>query len=144
MNNWDKKFMKMASDISEWSKDKNRKVGAVIVDTDNNVLSIGYNGIPRGCNDDIPFRYERPEKYLYFEHAERNAIFAAARNGVKLKDSIIYINLFCCADCARAIIQSGIKKVVSPPPDLEHPIWGSHFKAAIEMLEEAKVEIKCI
>lgn len=141
MENWDKKFIKLSKHISDWSKDKNKKVGAVIVDADNVVLSMGYNGIPRGCNDTEECRYERPTKYLFTEHAERNAIYHAARHGVSLKGCKMYVTLFPCADCARAMIQSGITKLIAPEPNLEHDVWGEHFKAAIQMMEEAKIQI---
>ena len=141
MENWDKKFIKLSSHVSTWSKDKNKKVGAVIVDNDNIVLSMGYNGIPRGCDDTDESRYERPIKYLFTEHAERNAIYHAARHGVSLKDCKLYVTLFPCADCARAMIQSGITKLIAPEPNLNHEVWGDHFKAAIQMMEEAKIEI---
>ena len=68
MNNWDIKFIQLAKDIAEWSKDTNRKNGAVIVDSENAVVSVGYNGFPKGCDDNIPSRYEKPDKYLFFEH----------------------------------------------------------------------------
>lgn len=141
MENWDKKFIKLSKHISDWSKDKNKKVGAVIVDNDNIVLSMGYNGIPRGCDDSDECRYERPTKYLFTEHAERNAIYHAARHGVSLKNCKMYVTLFPCADCARAIIQSGITKIIAPEPNLEHEVWGTHFKAAIQMMEEANIQI---
>lgn len=141
MENWDKKFIKLSKHISDWSKDKNKKVGAVIVDADNVVLSMGYNGIPRGCDDTQECRYERPTKYLFTEHAERNAIYHAARHGVSLKGCKMYVTLFPCADCARAMIQSGITKLIAPEPNLEHDVWGEHFKAAIQMMEEAKIQI---
>lgn len=142
MNNWDIKFIEEARLVATWSKDTNRKNGAVIVNTDNIVLSQGYNGFPIGCDDSIKCRYEQPYKYLYTEHAERNAIYFAARTGVSLKDGIMYTTMFPCADCARAMIQSGIVKLISPAPDVEHEKWGPHFKAALIMLEEAKVEIE--
>jgi dCMP deaminase len=141
MENWDKKFIKLSSHVSTWSKDKNKKVGAVIVDNDNIVLSMGYNGIPRGCDDTDESRYERPIKYLFTEHAERNAIYHAARHGVSLKDCKLYVTLFPCADCARAMIQSGITKLIAPEPNLDHEVWGEHFKAAIQMMEEANIKI---
>ncbi len=144
MDSWDKKLIKLCQHISGWSKDKNRKVGAVIVDNDNVVLSMGYNGIPRGCDDSIECRYDRPIKYLYTEHAERNAIYHAARHGVSLKGCRLYVTLFPCADCARALIQSGITKIIAPEPDLTHEVWGEHFKAAIQMMEEANIELKLI
>ena len=144
MDKWDKKFIKLCMFISEWSKDKNKKVGAVIVDDDNVVLSMGYNGIPKGCDDNIECRYEKPIKYLFTEHAERNAIYHAARHGISLKGCRIYVTLFPCADCARAIIQSGIKKIIAPEPNINHEVWGDHFKASIQMMEEANIEIKLI
>lgn len=141
MEKWDKKFIKLSKHVSVWSKDKNKKVGAVIVDSDNIVLSMGYNGIPRGCDDTDESRYERPTKYLFTEHAERNAIYHAARHGVSLKECKMYVTLFPCADCARAMIQSGITKLVAPEPNLNHEVWGEHFKAAIQMMKEANVEV---
>lgn len=141
MEKWDKKFIKLSNHISDWSKDKNKKVGAVIVDNDNIVLSMGYNGIPRDCDDSDETRYERPKKYLFTEHAERNAIYHAARHGVSLKDCKMYVTLFPCADCARAMIQSGITKLIAPEPNLEHDVWGDHFKASIQMMEEANIEV---
>jgi dCMP deaminase len=144
MGNWDNKFIELSNLVASWSKDTNTKVGAVIVDEDNIVLSMGYNGFPRGCDDSIECRYEKPHKYLYTEHAERNALYHAARHGVSLKGCSIYVTMFCCSDCARGIIQSGIKRVVAPTPDVDHEKWGEHFKAAIRMLEEAKVEISLI
>jgi dCMP deaminase len=144
MGSWDSKFVELSNLVASWSKDTNTKVGAVIVDTDNIVLSMGYNGFPRGCDDTKEDRYEKPIKYLYTEHAERNALYHAARHGVSLKGCTLYVTLFCCADCARGIIQSGITKVVAPKPDVEHVKWGEHFKAAIDMLNEANVEIKLI
>jgi len=144
MGSWDNKFIELSNLVASWSKDTNTKVGSVIVDKDNIVLSMGYNGFPRGCDDTIEDRYDKPQKYLYTEHAERNALYHAARHGVSLKGCSIYITMFCCADCARGIIQSGIQRVIAPKPDVEHVKWGSHFKAAIDMLEEANVEINLI
>jgi dCMP deaminase len=144
MGNWDNKFVELSNLVASWSKDTNTKVGAVIVDEDNIVLSMGYNGFPRGCDDSIECRYEKPHKYLYTEHAERNSLYHAARHGVSLKGCTMYVTMFCCSDCARGIIQSGIKRVVAPTPDVDHEKWGEHFKAAICMLEEANVEISLI
>ena len=142
MSNWDKKFIELSRHVSGWSKDISRKVGAVVVDEDKIVLSMGYNGFPRGCDDDIESRFERPTKYLYTEHAERNAIYHASRHGVKLKGCVMYTTLFPCADCTRAIIQSGISSIVTSPPDLSHNQWGNHFKASIEMLKESGIKIR--
>ena len=142
MKNWDLKFIEQARLVAEWSKDTNRKNGAVIVNADNIVLSQGYNGFPIGCDDSDKTRYEKPRKYMFTEHAERNALYFAARNGVSLKGSRMYMTMFPCADCARGMIQCGITKIIAPTPDVEHPTWGEHFKVALVMLEEANVEIE--
>lgn len=104
------KHMNLARFIAnEYSKDRSTKVGCVVIGPGDNVLSTGYNGIARGVKDDVEERHQRPEKYKWFEHAERNAIFNAARNGIKLQGSSIYVtSLITCIDCARGIIQSGI------------------------------------
>ncbi len=141
MNNWDLKFLGLAQYIAEWSKDTNRKVGAVIVDQDNIVLSNGYNGFPRGCDDTVDARYEKELKFYFTEHAERNALYHAARHGVSLKGCSIYVTTFPCSDCARGIIQSGIIKVYAPTPDINHHKWGEHFKIAMVMMEEANIEL---
>ncbi len=140
-NNWDIRFITMADTVATWSKDKNKKTGAVVVNKDKIVLAMGYNGFPRGCDDSIECRYERPYKYFYTEHAERNAIYNAAKQGLSLNGATMYATYFPCADCARAIIQSGIIKVVAPTPDVEHETWGEHFKAALCMFDEAGVEV---
>lgn len=133
--------MQKASEIADWSKDPNRQVGAVVVNEDKIIIASGYNGPPRGCDDTIPERLVRPKKLLYFEHAERNAIYHAARTGVSIKNCTMYANLFPCADCARGIIQSGITTLVTTRPELTHHIWGEQWQAALEMLNEAKVDI---
>lgn len=142
MSKWDKRFMEKASEIASWSKDTNTKVGAIVVDEDKIILTSGYNGFPRGCNDSIKSRFERPAKYMYTEHAERNALYHAARLGSSLKGGTMYATMFPCSDCARGIIQSGIIQVVAPKPDLNHHIWGESFKAALTMFKESKVKVK--
>ena len=127
--------------VATWSKDTSTQVGAVIVDNENTILSVGYNGFPRGVDDSIEERFERPIKYMYTEHAERNAIYNAVRNGLRLKGAKIYIPWCSCADCARAIIQSGIKTVVMREPDYDVPKWGEHFAIAIEMNKESGVKV---
>lgn len=135
---WDERFMNLASYIAQWSKYPGRKVGAVIIDDFKIVVSIGYNGNPRGCIDNDPKKYEKNVKYLYAEHAERNAIYNARTS---LVNCTIYTAWFPCADCARAIIQSGIKKIVTRKPDFEDSDWGNHFKVALKMFEETNIEI---
>lgn len=110
--NWTEYFLNIAEQVKLKSKDKYTQIGSVIVGEDNEVLSTGYNSFPRGLCDNVDERQERPEKYFWFEHSERNAIYNAARVGIPLKNSSIYITSgLPCMDCARGIINSGIKKV---------------------------------
>ncbi len=113
--NWDEYFMGVAILASQRSKDPNTQVGACIVNDDNKIMSVGYNGFPRGCSDD-EFPWEREggkeseTKYPYVCHAELNAILNAGGND--LKGCRIYVALFPCNECAKAIIQCGIKEVI--------------------------------
>lgn len=140
MADWNKRFTDVAKLVASWSKDTNRKVGAVIV-AENRLISSGYNGFPSGINDEISIRYERPAKYLFTEHAERNAIYSAAKHGIKTEGCTMILEWYPCCDCARAIIQSGIKKVICSTPDFNDDRWGDSFKAASEMFAEANIEI---
>ncbi len=109
---WDEYFMGVALLASKRSKDPNTQVGACIVDSNNIILSTGYNGFPIGCSDDeYPWAREGDDtKYPYVVHAELNTILNA--NGKDLRGSRIYVSLFPCNECAKAIIQSGIKEVI--------------------------------
>jgi len=108
---WDYYFISMAFLIAQRSLDESTKYGAIVVSNDNTILSIGYNGPPRGCNDrNVP--QNRPEKYLWFLHAEEAAIVNAARNGACLKESIFYITGAPCARCVRKMINVGVKKII--------------------------------
>lgn len=138
---WQEYFLKLANLVASKSKDRSTKVGAVIVGPDNEIVSTGYNGFPRGVDDNVDSRHDRPEKYEWTEHAERNAIYNAARIGVSLKDTIIIQTMYPCIDCARGIIQSGIKEVVAPLPDFNHPQWGRSFMVSTNMLAEAGVKV---
>ena len=113
--NWDEYFMGIAMLAARRSKDPNTQVGACIVSDDNIILSTGYNGMPKGCSDDeFPWdrkgENEATTKYPYVVHAELNAILNAS--GRDLRGSRIYVALFPCNECAKAIIQSGIKEVM--------------------------------
>ena len=108
---WDEFFMRHVYLVSSKSKDPSTKIGAVLV-KDRILLSAGYNGFCRGVNDNDIVRWERPQKYAWIEHGERNAIFNAARNGIRTMDSTMYTNGLPCVDCARAIVQAGIKEIV--------------------------------
>ena len=104
--NWTDYFINIAEQVKEKSKDINTKIGTVIVGKDKEILSTGYNSFPRGLNDELSERQERPEKYFWFEHSERNAIYNAARIGVSLKESTAYLTSgLPCMDCARGLVQ---------------------------------------
>ena len=109
---WDEYFMGLAHLSALRSKDPNTQVGACIVDENKKVVSIGYNGMPRGCVDaKMPWSREgdfKSTKYAYVVHAELNAILNSPRS---LKNTILYVSLFPCNECAKAIIQAGIKKI---------------------------------
>ncbi|RLJ04713.1 MAG: CMP deaminase [Candidatus Aenigmatarchaeota archaeon] len=137
---WDETFMELCHVIAKRSKDQSTQLGAVIVDEDNTILSMGYNCFPRGINDDVPERQERPIKYKYFEHAERNAIYNASRSGVSLLGSTIYVPMLPCSDCARGIIQSGIRYVVVESTDVPDR-WKEDAYHSVTMLTEARVLI---
>ena len=111
---WDEYFMGIAILSSRRSKDPNTQVGACIVNRSNKIMSVGYNGLPRGCNDD-EFPWERTgdeydTKYPYVCHAELNAILNSG--AADLDDCKLYVALFPCNECAKAIIQSGIKQII--------------------------------
>lgn len=146
-NTWDQFYIAMAMLTSEKSKDRSTQVGAVIVGPDNEVRSIGYNGFPRGVDDSVDTRHQRPTKYLFAEHGERNAIYNAARVGIPLKGCTIYVTTNPakfppCADCARAIIQSGIVRVVQERLDHDSEAakrWEASAVATKHMFEEAGI-----
>ena len=109
---WDEYFMGVAKLAARRSKDPSTQVGACIVSPEDIIISTGYNGMPKGCSDDeFPWDREGAEtKYPYVVHAELNAILNA--NGRDLRNSRVYVALFPCNECAKAIIQSGVKEVV--------------------------------
>ena len=109
---WDEYFMGIAMLAAKRSKDPSTQVGACIVSKDNIIISTGYNGMPKGCSDDeFPWGREGADtKYPYVVHAELNAVLNA--NGRDLRGSKLYVALFPCNECAKAIIQSGVKEVV--------------------------------
>lgn len=144
---WHNYFIGMSILVAKKSKDRSTHVGCVIVGEDNEVLSTGFNGFPRGVDDDIEARHDRPAKYEFTEHAERNAIFNAARVGAKLKGSTLYLNYAApcmCTGCARAIIQAGIKTIITPnniPWPGVGDQWSLSIQQAEEMLDEAGVGV---
>ena len=136
-NKWDKRFLEMAKLVASWSKDPSTKVGTIAV-RNRTVIAQGYNGFPRGINDDDRLD-NRTIKYMYIVHSEMNAIYNAAENGVSLKGSTIYtVGLPVCHDCAKGLIQVGIKRVVTP--EIETPErWLKSLSLTEEMFKEADI-----
>lgn len=137
---WDQRFLDLAQQISSWSKDPSTKVGAVAV-RDRRILATGYNGFPRGVAD-LPGRLlDRKEKLLRTVHAEANIVSQCAKYGVSLQGATIYIWPFLpCASCCTLLIQTGIKRIVTPDTPIPDR-WFDSFTASVEMLKEAGVDL---
>lgn len=140
---WTEYFRQLAHTVKIKSKDENTQIGAVIVGKDKEIVSTGYNSFPRGIRDDIKERQERPEKYFWFEHAERNAIYNAARIGVSTKGTTMYLSCGVpCADCARGIINAGIVRIFCEKQDVTKGIkWADSAERSWEMFDEAGVKV---
>ena len=140
--NWQQYFMGIALLSAQRSKDNSTQVGACIVNTENKIVAIGYNGMPNGCDDDeMPWERSADDelntKYPFVCHAELNAILN--RNSGNLKGCTAYVTLFPCNECAKAIIQSGIKKVVY----LENKYADTNsVKASMLMFKKCGIEFK--
>lgn len=137
--NWDQYFTDMLGPVAAKSKDKSRKIGCIIVGPENEIRTTGYNNMPRGCDDTVELRHTRPEKYLWFEHAERNAIYNAARHGASLKGCKAYVNLPPCMDCARGLVQVGITTVITPPVPANDPKFAADFDRIGQLFHECGV-----
>lgn len=142
---WEEYFMGVAMLSAERSKDPNSQVGACIVSSDNKILSMGYNGFPSGCSDeDFPWTRDEADpinnKYPFVTHGELNAILNY--QGGSLKGTVLYVTMFPCNECAKAIIQSGIKKVVyginKYPASMEVTASMRMLKSAGVIIEEYK------
>lgn len=136
MNKWDARFLDLASLVASWSKDQT-KVGACVADGNNRVVSLGYNGFPRGVADDMSV--PREKKLMRVLHAESNAILHARRD---LSGCSIYVTRPPCSNCAALIIQSGIARVVYEAPDPAFMVrWGDSIAESEAMFREAGVTV---
>lgn len=136
---WDRRFLKLAAEVSSWSRDPSTKVGAVIVRPDNTIASLGYNGFPRGMSDSPELYADatREEvKYKRMVHAELNAILNA--HG-PVTGHTLYCTLFPCSSCALVIIQSGIKSVIAKMPEGPWERWRASFDLTKTFFEEAGI-----
>jgi len=143
--NWNEYFRGIAHQVKLKSKDIRTQIGAVIVGSDNEIVSTGYNSFPRGIDDEVTERQERPEKYYWFEHAERNAIYNAARIGVSTKGCTMYLTCgIPCADCCRGIINAGISKIVleADGHGALGTKWDESAKRSLQMFNETGVIIE--
>ena len=147
------KYMEIVDATAKLSKDASTKVGALILGPSFEVRSLGYNGAPRGCAADEDERgRNRPEKYFWFSHAELNAITNAARVGTPLAGSSLLVTHPPCMDCARAIVQAGITRVVTVrPPAAFVERWCEHMSRTQRLFDECGVEyleieeeVKCV
>ena len=137
---WQARFLALTKEIASWSKDSGTKVGSVIVRPDRTICSVGFNGFPRGIEDNPSAIANRDTKLLRTIHAELNAILSAKEplNGY----SIFVWPFQPCSQCAAAIIQSGIKDVYCPFTDhSSNDRWSESFKSALQMLDEANVRV---
>lgn len=135
---WDKRFLRLAFEISTWSKDPSTKVGAVITDADMRIVSTGFNGLPRGIKD-LPDRLQdRESKYSMIVHGDMNAVLFARRD---LTGCTIYTVPFMpCDRCAAVIAQTGISRVVAPLHDATHR-WIDSIRKAELIFTEAQVPV---
>jgi len=141
---WDDYFMTMAYLAAMKSKDERTKIGAVVVGNNKEIVSIGFNGLPRGLNDDVPERHEKGEKDYWFEHAERNAVYNATLIGVSLDGCKMYTQgVPCDKGCSRAIVQSGIEEVIVDKKwETNTENWTERNRRTIEMFEESGVKLR--
>ena len=139
LTNWDKRFLDLAELVSSWSKDPSTKVGAVIVDDQNIIVSVGFNGFPKGIEDNDRLNH-RDSKYKIIVHAENNALMFAKR---PLDNCTIYTYPFMpCPRCAGMIIQSGIKRVVSYKNTTDRMRWELDFSISRELFNEANIQLE--
>ena len=144
MSDWDKRYLGLAKEVSTWSKDPSSKIGAVAIGSKGQVLAQGYNGFPRGIYDgDI--RYNNREiKYQYIVHAEQNVIYNATYNGVSLDGATLYVwGLPVCSECAKGVVQVGIKRVIMPVDNYPNK-WIDSFDKTSDMFGEAGIEYEFI
>jgi dCMP deaminase len=139
---WDHRFLDLAAHIAAWSKDPSTQVGCVVVGADREIRSTGFNGFPRGIDDDDERLGDRAKKYPLICHAEENAIMHAARIGMPLKGCVAYVTWPPCCRCARSLIQAGVAEVVYPDGCDIPQRWAEDFDTSVGMLGEAGVKVR--
>src|SRR3984885_13669036 len=142
---WDQYYLEICKVVALRSKDPNTQIGCVIVGPNHEIRSTGYNSFPRGIRDDVPERLVRPTKYLWIEHAERNAICNAARAGTATESCTIFVEIMPCMDCARAIVQAGITEVVISKERMEQyssDYYDQQFGISEVLFREAGIPVR--
>jgi dCMP deaminase len=142
---WDEYYLNICKVVATRSKDPNTQIGCIIGGAAHEIRSTGYNSLPRGIRDDIAERLERPTKYLWMEHAERNAIYNAARCGTPLEGCTLYVEIMPCMDCGRAIVQAGIREVVisrERMSEYSSEYYDEHFKNVETLFGEAGITVR--
>lgn len=141
---WDQRYLRLAYEVSQWSKDPSSKIGAVTVGSKGQVLSQGFNGFPRGLKDDFTRLHDRETKYKFVVHAEMNAIYNATYNGTSLDGATLYVyGLPICSECAKGVIQVGIKRVVMPNQKVDGK-WLDSWMTSMNFFDEAGVDFEFI
>lgn len=141
MNPKHEKFIAIARQVALLSKDQATQVGAIAIGPSGEIRAMGYNGMPRGCDDDDERRHVRPEKYFWFEHAERNLLYNAARVGTPLEGCTLIVHgLYPCMDCARGIVQAGFVEVITPAPQ-DDSRWADHAYRATQLFVECGIKV---
>ena len=141
LTKWDERFIRIATEVSSWSKDPGTKVGAVLI-YDRRIIATGYNGFPQGILDD-QVRYDKRElKLAYTVHAEVNAILNAAKNGASTNGSTLYVTFSPCVSCATSVVQAGVSTVVCPCVSTAPERWRESFQMGQNLLREAGIKIK--
>jgi|TARA_B100000035_G_C20881884_1_gene500929 dCMP deaminase len=140
LNKWDMRYLQLAEEVANWSKDPSTKIGAIAVGAKGQVLSQGYNGFPRGIDDHVDLYKNRETKYKYVVHAEMNVIYNATYHGICLEGSTLYVTgLPVCSDCAKGIIQVGISRVVMKE-HLTPQKWVDSWKTTSQMFDQVNIK----
>ncbi|MCL4402857.1 MAG: deaminase [Acidobacteria bacterium] len=145
--NWDEYYLNICQVVATRSKDPHTQIGCVIVGPAHEIRSTGYNSFPRGIRDTVAERLERPAKYLWIEHAERNAICNAARAGTATEGCTLYVEIMPCMDCARAIVQAGITAVAISAERMAQyssEYYDQHFGLVEILFQEAGINVRRI
>lgn len=141
LDKWDTRFLRVAREVADWSKDPGTRVGSVLV-KDRRIIATGYNGFPAGISDSFDRYADREVKLSLTVHSEVNALLNAAKNGSQTKDATLYVTFPPCVNCATCIVQAGIVEVVSPHIETSPERWRCNFETGLKVLQEAGISVK--